>query len=143
MNKPPDIDQREYRGYLSTATKEAGFTFIGRLFGLMFGFVVQAVVARLLGADILGVFVLAWTIVMGLGLLTTLGFEGSFCRYIAMYVAQGREDRARAILSYSIRFGLIASVVAAVALIVFRGPLSTASSRSRASSRRSWSSPWR
>lgn len=125
MNKPLDIDEREYRGYLSTATKEAGFTFMGRLLGLMFGFVVQAVVARLLGADILGVFVLAWTIVMGLGLLTTLGFEGSFCRYIAMYVAQGREDKARAILSYSVRFGLTASVVAAVALVAFRGPLST------------------
>jgi O-antigen/teichoic acid export membrane protein len=120
----PAQDRAEYEGYLSTATKGAGFTFVGRLFGLVFGFAVQAVVARLLGADILGVFVLAWTIVMGLGILTTFGFEGSFCRYIAMYVAQGQEGKARAILSYGARFGLIASVVAAVALVAFRGPLS-------------------
>ena len=116
----------EYRSYLTTATKEAGFTFVGRLLGLMFGFVVQAVVARLLGADALGVFVLGWTIVMGLGLLTTFGFEGSFCRYIAMYVAQGREDRARTILSYGVRFGLFASIAAAVGLVLLRRPLSVA-----------------
>jgi O-antigen/teichoic acid export membrane protein len=125
VSKQPDFDEREYRGYLSTATKEAGFTFMGRLFGLLFGFVVQAVTARLLGADILGVFVLAWTIVMGVGLLTTLGFEGSFCRYIPMYIAQGRNDRARTIVSYSVRFGLAASVIVAAAIVLFRGPLST------------------
>ena len=116
----------EYRSYLTTATKEAGFTFAGRLIGLAFGFVVQAIVARLLGADALGVFVLGWVIVMGLGILTTFGFEGSFCSYIAMYVAQGREDRARAILSYGVRFGLFASIAAAVWLLLLRRPLSIA-----------------
>jgi O-antigen/teichoic acid export membrane protein len=116
----------EYRSYLTTATKEAGFTFAGRLLGLAFGFVVQAIVARLLGADALGVFVLGWVIVMGLGILTTFGFEGSFCRYIAMYVAQGREDRARTVLSYGVRFGLLASVAAAVGLVLLRRPVSVA-----------------
>jgi len=123
VNGQGDIDEREYQGYLSTATRQAGFTFAGRVFGLALGFVVQAVVARLLGAEALGVFVLAWTIVMGLGVLTTFGFEGSFCRYIAMYVGQGREDRARAVLAHGVRFGLLASVVAAVALALLRRPL--------------------
>jgi O-antigen/teichoic acid export membrane protein len=112
--------QGEYRTYLTTVTKEAGFAFSGRIFGLLFGFFAQAVLANLLGADLLGVFVLAWTVVQGVTILTTLGFEGSLVRYISMYVSQGRLGRARSAFVLGSRISVVASIVCAAAVVLFR-----------------------
>ncbi len=113
----------EYGDYLSKATKEAGFTFFGRIFALFFGFVASAVIARLLGPDVLGVYVLAWTVVMAMTILTTFGFEGGFVKYLAMYAAQGRTGEAHAVYRYGIRFGAWASIVGTVVIILLRRPL--------------------
>jgi len=113
----------EYESFLSRATKEAGFTFFGRVFALAFGFAAQAILARLLGADLLGVYVLAWTVVMAVTILTTFGFEGGFVRFIAMYVAQDRRDRARAVLSFGILFGTLAALAATAIVILLRRPI--------------------
>ncbi len=113
----------EYRDYLSRATTEAGFTFTGRVFALAFGFAAQAIIARLLGADLLGVYVLAWTVVMAVTILTTFGFEGGFVRFIAMYVGQDRRGEARSVLTFGILFGMIAAVVATVIVILLRRPI--------------------
>jgi O-antigen/teichoic acid export membrane protein len=97
--------QDEQKQYLSKVTKEAGFAFTGKVFGLLFGFVAQVIFARLLGADILGVFVLAWTIVFGVTILTTLGFELSLVRFMSKYHSSGRPREARAVCAPRSRTG--------------------------------------
>jgi len=109
--------QDEQKQYLSKVTKEAG------VFGLLFGFVAQAIFARLLGADILGVFVLGWTIVFGITILTTLGFEYSFVRFISKYHSSGRPREAKAVFLLGLRLSMIAAVAGAVIVILFRTPL--------------------
>jgi O-antigen/teichoic acid export membrane protein len=116
----------EYEGYLSKATKEAGFTFFGQIFAMGFGFVANAVIARLLGADILGVFVLAWTVVMAASILTTFGFEGGFVKYISMFVGQDKKDEARSVFAFGIRFGIVAGALGTLLIIALRGPLAHA-----------------
>lgn len=116
----------EYESYLSKATTEAGFTFFGQVFALGFGFVANAVIARLLGADVLGVFVLAWTTVMAASILTTFGFEGGFVRYISMYVGQGQEAEARSVFGFGIRFGVVAGALGTLLIVLLRGPLANA-----------------
>ncbi len=111
----------EYRGYLSKATREAGFTFFGQAFALAFGFVANAVIARLLGADVLGVYVLAWTVVMAVSILTTFGIEGGFVRYISMYLGRNDEGRARDVFRFGMRFGALAGAAGTVAIILSRG----------------------
>lgn len=113
----------EYEGYLSKTTREAGFTFFGQIFALGFGFVANAVIARMLGADILGVFVLAWTVVMAVSILTTFGFEGGFVRYISMFVGQDKKAEARSVFGFGIRFGIAAGAVGTLLVILLRGPL--------------------
>jgi O-antigen/teichoic acid export membrane protein len=114
----------EYERYLSKATREAGFTFFGQIFALGFGFVANAVIARLLGADILGVFVLAWTVVMAVSILTTFGFEGGFVKYISMFVGQDKRAEARSVFAFGIRFGIAAGAVGTLVIILLRGPIS-------------------
>jgi O-antigen/teichoic acid export membrane protein len=113
----------EYDGYLSKATKEAGFTFFGQIFAMAFGFVANAVIARLLGADILGVFVLAWTVVMAASILTTFGFEGGFVKYISMFVGQDKRAEARSVFVFGIRLGITAGLIGTLLIILLRGPL--------------------
>ncbi|MBD3348676.1 MAG: oligosaccharide flippase family protein [Candidatus Eisenbacteria bacterium] len=119
-------DGTDYRGYLSKATREAGFTFFGRAFALAFGFAANAIIARLLGADVLGVYVLAWTVVMAVSIATTFGIEGGFVRYISMYAGRGEEDRARSVFRLGMRFGFAAGIVGTIAIVVFRGPVANA-----------------
>ena len=113
----------EQKEYLSNVTKEAGFAFTGKVFGLLFGVVAQAIFARLLGADILGVFVLGWTIVFGITILTTLGFEQSFVRFISKYHSSGRPSEARAVFLLGMRLSVAAAVVGSIIVILLRAPL--------------------
>ena len=113
----------EYEGYLAKTTKGAGFTFFGRIFALIFGFIASAIIARVLGPDVLGVYVLAWTVIMGAAILTTFGFEGGFVKYISMYVAQGKTREARVVYLRGIRFGVIAAIIATSAVVLLRRPI--------------------
>jgi O-antigen/teichoic acid export membrane protein len=113
----------EYEGYLSKLTKEAGFTFFGRIFALLFGFIASAIIARVLGPDVLGVYVLAWAVVLAATILTTFGFEGSFVKYISIYVAQGKSREARAVYMRGIHFGVIAALIATAAIVFLRRPI--------------------
>jgi O-antigen/teichoic acid export membrane protein len=115
--------QDEQKQYLSKVTKEAGFAFTGKVFGLMFGFVAQAIFARLLGADILGVFVLGWTIVFGVTILTTLGFELSLVRFMSKYHSSGRPREARAVFLLGVRLSVVAAAIGAVGIVLLRAPL--------------------
>jgi O-antigen/teichoic acid export membrane protein len=113
---------REHRHYLSKVTREAGFAFGGKIFGLLFGFASQAIFARLLGADILGVYVLAWTVVQGMTILTTFGFEFSLVRYIAKYISAGQESEARSVFHLGVNCSLALAVAGTIAIVVLRGP---------------------
>jgi O-antigen/teichoic acid export membrane protein len=118
-----DTIQGEQREYLSKVTKEAGYAFFGKIFGLLFGFVAQAIFARLLGADLLGVFVLGWTVVFGVTILTSLGFEGSLVRYLAKYHSSGQPGEARSVLLLGVRLTLVASAAGAVVMVLLREPM--------------------
>ena len=115
--------QDEQKQYLSKVTKEAGFAFTGKVFGLLFGFVAQAIFARLLGADILGVFVLGWTIVFGITILTTLGFEHSLVRFMSKYYSSGRPREARAVFLLGVRLSVAAAAIGTIIVILLRAPL--------------------
>jgi len=115
--------QDEHRQYLAKVTREAGFAFGGKVFGLFFGFVAQAVFARLLGADILGVFVLGWTVVYGVTILSTLGFEHSLVRYLSEYASSNRPREARAVFLLGARLSLVLGVLAVGAIFLFRTPI--------------------
>ncbi len=118
-----DHTHAEYKGYLSKATREAGFTFFGQAFALAFGFAANAIIARLLGADVLGVYVLAWTVVMAVSILTTFGIEGGFVRYISMFVGKGREDQARSTFRFGLRFGVVAGIAGTLTIVLLRGTI--------------------
>ena len=118
MNGPDG--HAEYKSYLSKATREAGFTFFGQAFALAFGFVANVIIARLLGADVLGVYVLAWTVVMAVAIPTTFGIEGGFVRYISMYAGRGELDQARGVFRFGLRFGVTSGIAGTVAIILFR-----------------------
>jgi len=120
---PSNGIEGEQKQYLSTVSKEAGFALAGKVFGLLFGFVAQAVFARTLGADALGVFVLGWTVVFGVTILTTLGFEHSFVRFLSKYQSTGRSAESRSVFLLGVRVSIVAAVVGTLLMILLRSPL--------------------
>ena len=115
----------EQRQYLSTVAKEAGYAFTGKVIGLLFGFVAQAVFARLLGADVLGVFVLGWTVVLGITILTSFGFESGFVRYISKYRSTGRPHEAKSVFLLGVRVSVVAAAVGSIVMVLLRVPLAS------------------
>ncbi|HYW68559.1 MAG TPA: flippase [bacterium] len=120
---PTQRIEDEQKQYLSTVSREAGFAFAGKVFGLMFGFVAQAVFARLLGADMLGVFVLGWTVVFGVTTLSSMGFEQSLVRYISKYTSSGHVGESRSVLLLAVRLSLMAGVIGTVLIVLLRRPI--------------------
>lgn len=74
-------------------------------------FVFQALLARWMGADGLGVYVLATSLASVLAIFTTMGFGAVTSRFLAAYRAEGREDLIAGFRHSSYRHLAAASLV--------------------------------
>ncbi|MBD3348737.1 MAG: oligosaccharide flippase family protein [Candidatus Eisenbacteria bacterium] len=119
------------RNLLDIAKQTSG-VMTSRAVGMAIGFASNIVFARLLGAELLGVYVLASTTLLFLSLLASFGMGHTFVRY--MPVSLSRNDRAaaagvfrlgtRTVLVSSVLFGLLLLALRrAVAGPIFHEPL--------------------
>lgn len=74
-------------------------------------FVVQTVLARLMGVSQYGIYVYALTWIQILSLIATLGLDNALIRFVAAYMAQEEWHLLRGILNRSVRYGLLASLI--------------------------------
>ncbi|WP_154402597.1 oligosaccharide flippase family protein [Nocardioides speluncae] len=80
-----------------------------------------ALIARMLGADDLGRYVLVYAVLMLLQLTALFGFRATLTRFIAMRLADDDGGRVRATIRFSLVVTTIAAVVLAVALALASG----------------------
>jgi len=99
-----------------TVAEGAGFVFGGRIVKLSLTFVIQIVMARLLGATSYGGVVLATTVVGIAGTVGGLGIGGGLTRKLPLY--EDDTARARGVVRASFTIGLLGRSVAALILIV-------------------------
>ncbi len=116
---------RRLRGVLSGEADEARaqrmalVVFATRIFGAALAYVMQVLLARLMGGHEYGIYAVVWTFVVVLGIFTPLGFSSSVLRFIPEYRATGDEDRLTALLAGSrAAGGLAATLVALVGIAV-------------------------
>jgi O-antigen/teichoic acid export membrane protein len=109
------------RGVLSGEADEARaqrmalLVFATRIFGAALAYVMQVLLARLMGGHEYGIYVVVWTFVVVLGIFSPLGFSSSVLRLIPEYRATGDEDRLSALLAGSRAAGGLAATVLALA----------------------------
>jgi len=103
---------------MSILTKNAAITVSIRVFGAILIFILQIVLARMLGAHEYGIyaFVISWISVIGL--VCTLGFDTSLTRYIPEYIQKKQWKNLCGVINFSFRACLIFSAVITI-LVLF------------------------
>jgi len=108
----------KYEAYLKTTVKQAGLTFSTRVIGYLLGFINQAIYARLLGADLYGVYSIGFTVMNIAALFSVFGLTSAAVRFIGAYHDQ--EDKVRSIIQFNLLVVFVLSVCTSFLLIVFK-----------------------
>lgn len=108
------------------AGRMAVSTFLVRIAGAALAYVTQIVLARLLGAHDYGIYSVAWTFVIVLGVMACGGFSTSASRFLPQYRQKGDLERLRGFLRASRQLAFFLGAAAAgigIALIFLFRPV--------------------
>jgi O-antigen/teichoic acid export membrane protein len=100
-------------------SRQSGIFFAGTLFTTALGYLFKVYLARVLGAEDLGLYALGVTIVGFLGIFNTLGLPHSAVRFVAAYQASGKYRELHALLWRGASLLLLANVVLGAVLLTF------------------------
>ncbi|MEM7286260.1 MAG: flippase [Actinomycetota bacterium] len=120
---PPDRSNGSGRTELATVAKGAGFLAAGRVFSMAVRLVMAVMLARWLGADDYGLYILAISIAFSASALGSFGLDTGMERYVA--VETGRDDGGalRGALQVGIAGTLAGSLVMAGVIVLLRDTL--------------------
>ncbi len=108
---------------LVDVTRQATGVMAYQFVGLVIGFGSNLVFARVLGADLLGVFVLAQTTLLVLSLLASFGMGPTLLRFIPVSLSRKNRPGAAGVLRSGSVLALAATVVTVLVLILGRNVL--------------------
>ncbi len=110
----------------SVAGRMAMFTFVVRIAGAALAFLSQIILARLMGPHDYGIYSVAWTFVIILGVMACGGFSSSASRFIPQYRQAGDFDGLRGFVTASRQVAFVLGAVVAalgICLIYLLRPL--------------------
>lgn len=106
------------------AAKGGGIAFTGNMFVYAFRFGFGVVMARMLGADLFGLYSLALTVTNIIGSAASFGMSSGMARYIPIAIAQKDERRLWGTIQTGIVLPAVFSVILGIGLFAAAGPLS-------------------
>jgi len=109
---------------LLLVAKQTSGVMTSRSAGMLIGLGSNVIFARLLGADLLGVFVLATTTLLFLTLVASLGVGHTFVRYVPVALSRGDQEGAAGVWRLGTRVALVSSLLFGLLLFLLRGVLS-------------------
>lgn len=95
-----------------------------KAFGILISFLFTLLIARIYGAEPLGVFVSFWSVLMVLSVIAKLGFDTSVVKFIAGFNKKNEFDNIKTIYSKAFKSISLISLLIAVILIGFSKSLS-------------------
>jgi O-antigen/teichoic acid export membrane protein len=116
-----DVLGLEFNRNIGHISRQSAVFFIGTLFTMAAGYLVKIYVARVLGAEQLGLYALGMTLVSLAQLVGTLGLQGTAARFIAVYSTTGNFDDLRGFLTWGVGIVTALNLALAVALIFSGG----------------------
>jgi len=111
----------EFRRNMGLISRQSITFFVGTIFTMGAGYLVKIYVARVLGAELLGLYALGMTLVSLTQLVGCLGLNGAAARYVAVYNGTGRYDHLRGFLTRSVGVVLCLNLVLSVGLVFWGG----------------------
>jgi O-antigen/teichoic acid export membrane protein len=112
-----EVQHSEHHRNIITAAKGGGIDFAGTLFANAIGFLLSIVLARLLGAEQLGLYFLASAVVAVLVAVSFLGLDGGISRFVPIALAQRDKARVWGILQIGIGVPVLLSLTLAFILL--------------------------
>jgi O-antigen/teichoic acid export membrane protein len=108
---------QQFRSQVGHISRNSGAYFAGTIFSVAFGYVFKVYVARVIGAQQLGLYALGMTLVGFFGIFNTLGLPHSAVRFVAKYQASGKYKELHALLWRGAGFLLLANLLLAGVLL--------------------------
>ena len=115
-----DILFREFKSNFKEISRQSAVYLTGSFFTLAAGYFLKIFVARVLGAQALGIYALGMTVVSFAQLWGAVGLPATAARYVAAYNASGQHDALRGFLSRA------SAVVVALNFLLAAGMIATA-----------------
>lgn len=106
---------------LLLVTKQTSGVMSFRMVGMLLGFASNVVFARVLGAELLGVYVLASTTLLFASLVASLGMGHTFVRFMPVHLSRGDKPGAASVFGLGARLVLVSSGVFGALLYLLRG----------------------
>jgi O-antigen/teichoic acid export membrane protein len=110
---------QQFRSQVGHISRQSGVFLAGTIFTAVFGYVFKIYLARVLGPEALGLFVLGITLVGFLGVFNSLGLPQSAVRFVASYCAAGKFERLHALLWRGAGILLLANLLFGAILLTF------------------------
>lgn len=110
-----DHSAHGFNKLLKMISKQSSIVFSGKIFFQVLGFIISLLLARVLGATLLGRFQLGLSMVRILATLSLLGFDYGLIRFIPVYNLEG-PGKTKRLLMHSFSVTLIVSLLLALAL---------------------------
>lgn len=111
----------EFRRNMGQISRQSLTFFAGTIFTMGAGYLVKIYVARVLGAELLGLYALGMTLVSLTQLIGCLGLNGAAARYVAVYNATGQYDDLRGFLTRSVGIVFSLNLLLSVGLMFSGG----------------------
>jgi len=112
-----DVSQLEFRHHMGQISRQSVMFFLGSVFTMGAGYLVKIYVARVLGAEQLGLYTLGMTLVSLTQLVAVLGLPGAAGRYVAAYNATGKFDELRGFLTRSVAVVVFLNLIFSLGLL--------------------------
>lgn len=113
----------DYEGRVGRIARGVGVGSFGNGIGRLLGFAIQLVLARVLGASLLGAYILGTTIVSLANILSQLGMDNGVVRYVSHHRAAGDDAQVKGVILQAILITFALSVLLATAMFFGAGLL--------------------
>lgn len=95
---PAAVEKRSFQSEMGRISRQSGIAFAGTIFTGVLSYAFKVYLARVLGAEELGLYALGLTIISFLGMVNVLGLPESAVRFVALYSVSKKFDDLRALL---------------------------------------------
>jgi len=112
-------ETQQFRSQVGHISRQSGMFFVGTIFTAAFGYVFKVYLARVLGAEDLGLYALGVTLIGFVGIFNTLGLPQSAVRFVAAYRATGKLTQLHALLWRGAGLLLASNLLFAAILLTF------------------------
>ncbi len=118
------IDKVIYETDISKVAKNTGISGFGEIFSIGIQYFINIIIARLYGANVFGIFVLAYTIVKISQICVNLGLSEGILRFIPLYKSKYQNARINGVIIGGTTIIAVLSFVVTIAIFFFKKSIS-------------------